>query len=369
MENKGIYLHIPFCSSKCAYCNFYSRVSNELEYNKYTNALCTELNRYKVRFSIRADTLYIGGGTPTVLGAERLSKIINTAKPMLTKSAEITVECNPTAITREDFVVLKKAGVNRLSIGVQSGIESELSVLNRKHTNKDVINTVNFAKSAGITNISVDIMLGIPNQTLSSLKKSLDFLISLNPTHISAYILKIEPNTPFGKAECLPNLPNEDSVAQMYLFTSDYFKKHNFEHYEISNFAKENYRSVHNMKYWQDKEYLGLGPSAYSFLNKKRFHFENSTEKFITSPKEIFDEPGGTKEEYVMLRLRLSDGLNFEQYKLKFNCDFPLSAIKRAEKLQSAGYLTVDNKKIALTEKGYLVSNSVILNILSNDFI
>lgn len=368
MSNRGIYLHIPFCASKCAYCNFYSKVSDDTQYDKLVTALCNQINRYKVRFSVGADSLYLGGGTPTVLGGERLSKLITTTKPLLKEDAEITVECNPADNLEETFKMLKDVGVNRLSIGVQSGVLEELKILNRRHTPDDVVRTIETARKIGIDNISLDLMLGIPKQTLESVQESLDFLLSQKPNHISAYILKIEPNTPFGKAEYLPDLPNEDLVSEMYLFCSSYLRQHGFEHYEISNFANPGCRSRHNMKYWEGKEYLGLGPSAYSYFDNRRFHFESDLEKFLKSPNEIFDEIGGTKEEYIMLRLRLSDGLNFEEYRKKFNCDFPEAAIKRAKKLQSIGLVEVTNKKIAPTIKGYLLSNSIILEILGNDF-
>lgn len=368
MEYKGLYLHIPFCASKCAYCNFYSKTATGSEYDNYVTALCNCISNYKVRFSDFADTLYIGGGTPSVLGTERLCKIIESAKPLLCENPEITVEFNPADDSKFTFIELKKAGVNRLSLGVQSAIEDELKILNRRHTNSDVVKTIASAKSAGITNISLDLMLGVPNQTIYSLQQSLDFLMSLHPTHISTYILKIEPDTPFGRAKSLPNLPNEDTVCEMYLFVCDYLKKNGFEHYEVSNFAKPKYRSKHNSKYWSGTEYLGLGPSAYSYLNGKRFHFESSIEKFIISPKEIFDENGGSKEEYIMLHLRTSDGILFEDFKKKFNTEFPITSISRAKSLEKYELLTVTDKKISLTDKGFLLSNSVILKILGEDF-
>ena len=367
MSKGGLYIHIPFCASRCNYCNFYSSVQNQKAYDEYTTALCDALLQNKVRFSVPFDTLYIGGGTPTVLGAENLEKIILSAKPYLTKNPEITVECNPADSLFKTFSTLCSVGVNRLSIGVQSANEKELKTLGRRHRNADVIRTVNDARSAGIDNISLDLMLGIPYQTLETLKESLDFLLGLNPTHISAYILKIEPDTPFGRAEKLPSLPDGDTVALMYEETAKILKENGFLHYEISNFAKPDFRSKHNIKYWQDADYWGVGPSAYSYIGGRRFYYENDIQKFIENPVEIFDENGGGRFEYVMLSLRTSDGVNLKEYETRFG-EFPKSAVKRAENLALHGIAEVTPEKISLTEKGFLVSNSAILKILGDDF-
>ena len=246
--------------SKCAYCDFYSYSADEHTFDRYTDTLCEHLKLAGKQLNRPADTLYIGGGTPSLLGGERIARLVTTAKETFgLNKAEITVECNPKEHLAEDFRLMASSGVNRLSLGVQSAVENELKALSRRHTNEDVIRSVKDAKKAGIHNVSLDLMLGIPHQTLQSLKQSLDFLLFLEPAHISAYMLKIEPNTRFGQVDASTlDLPNDDKTAEMYLYASDYLKQNGLEHYEISNFARPNYRSRHNTKYWLCQEYLGL---------------------------------------------------------------------------------------------------------------
>ncbi len=366
MNPIGLYLHVPFCFSKCAYCDFYSNRADEQSFDRYTDILCKHLRLASKQLDRPADTLYIGGGTPSLLGGTRIARLVATAKEYFgLNNAEITVECNPKEHLAEDFRLMAKAGVNRLSLGVQSAVENELHALSRRHSNQDVIRSVKDAKIAGIHNISLDLMLGIPHQTLKSLKQSLDFLLSLEPTHVSVYMLKIEPNTPFGQSDISSLcLPNEDETAEMYLFVSDYLKQNGFEHYEISNFAKLNYRSQHNTKYWLCQEYFGLGPAAYSYINGKRFSFDRDTEQYLTSAKIIHDGEGGDFEEYVMLHLRLSDGIDrYELEKLYGKSKADL-IFKKGENLKNSGLLQLTDNRLNLTVKGFLVSNAVIGKLL-----
>ncbi len=366
MNPLGLYLHVPFCFSKCAYCDFYSFKADELDFDRYTDTLCEHLKLAGEQLNRPADTLYIGGGTPSLLGGERITRLVTAAKENFgLNNAEITVECNPKEHLADDFRLMAKAGVNRLSLGVQSAVDSELKALSRRHRNPDVIRSVKDAKNAGIHNISLDLIIGIPHQTFESLKQSLRFLLSLEPTHISAYILKIESNTPFGRADVSTlDLPDEDRTAEMYLYVSDYLKQNGFEHYEISNFAKEGLRSHHNTKYWLCQEYLGLGPAAYSYLNGKRFSFSRDTEQYLTHPEITHDGEGGDFEEYVMLRLRLSDGIDrceLEQYYGKQKADF---LFKKAELLKNSGLINLTDNRLSLTVNGFLVSNAVIGKLL-----
>ena len=363
----GIYIHVPFCESKCAYCDFYSYKSNEITYSNYTAALCQHIFAAGVQLSVFADTLYFGGGTPSLHGGKRIAKIIKSSKQAFNiKDAEITVEVNPADNLFNDFKIMADAGVNRISVGVQSAIDSELKSLSRRHSVGDVIRTVNDAKNAGINNISVDLMIGIPHQTFDSLKTSLDFILGLDINHISCYMLKIEPNTLFGNINIDElNLPDNDTVADMYIYVSNYLKEHGFEHYEISNFALDGFRSKHNLKYWQDKEYLGFGPAAHSFLNNKRFYFERDTEKYIDHPEIIHDGFGGNSDEYIMLRLRLSDGINYKEYEDKFGKAFDKKIISKAKELEKYGLIEFNDNGFCLTLNGFLVSNTCISKLLS----
>lgn len=362
----GLYIHIPFCASKCAYCDFYSIAANEETYEDYKAVLCRHLKEAKARLSVFADTLYFGGGTPSLLGGKRIAEIVETAKHSFTlENAEITVETNPAEHLYEDFVLMAKAGVNRISIGMQSCIDKELKALSRRHTAEDVRRTVSDVKKAGITDISVDIMLGIPHQTAKTLKESLDFCLELGVTHISCYMLKIEPDTPFGKADISSlHLPDEDTVTDMYLFMSEYLESNGFEHYEISNFAKAGHRAVHNMKYWEQKEYLGFGPAAHSFLSGKRFYFDRDLKQYLCNATPIFDGNGGDREEYIMLKLRIKDGIDFNEYKAKFGTDFSEKAKTKAELYLRRGLVELTEHGFRLTRQGFLVSNTLISEII-----
>lgn len=362
----GLYLHVPFCNSKCAYCDFYSYRADVALYERYCNTLCRHIRIAGEHLNRNADTLYFGGGTPSLLGGERIAKLVGTAKESFGDSfTETTVECNPAEDLKTDFELMAKAGVNRISLGVQSGLDSELKALSRRHTAEDVVRTVTDIRSAGIHNISLDLMLGIPHQTKTSLKKSLDFLLSLEPTHISAYMLKIEPDTPFGKADISSlDLPDEDTVSDMYLFVSQYLSKNGFEHYEISNFAKQGYRSKHNTRYWLCDEYLGLGPSAYSYLNGKRFSFDRNCEQYLTCPEVISDGEGGDFNEYCMLRLRLSDGIDLNELSQKYGNEKVTKLLNKAKRFENSGLLKLCDRNIRLTVQGFLVSNAVIGELL-----
>lgn len=369
MTNKiGLYIHVPFCASKCAYCDFYSIAANEETYEAYKAVLLSQLTEAKARLSVFADTLYFGGGTPSLLGGKRIAEIVTVAKRTFgLHNTEITVEVNPAEQLYDDFVLMANSGVNRISVGMQSCLQNELEALSRRHTAQDVVRTVNDAKKAGITNISVDVMLGIPHQNVDTLKQSLDFCLNLGITHISCYMLKIEPDTAFGKADISTlDLPDEDTVADLYLFMSEYLQKQGFEHYEISNFAKKGFRAVHNLKYWEQKEYLGLGPAAHSFLNGKRFYFNRDLKSYLTSPTPIFDGEGGSREEYVMLKLRLCDGLDFGDYEAKFNIPFSQKAKDKVKALQKAGLVSLKSDGFVLTAQGFLVSNAIISEIIEN---
>ena len=330
--------------------------------------LLSHLAEAKARLSVFADTLYFGGGTPSLLGGKRIAEIVTVAKQNFgLDNAEITIEANPTEHLYEDFKLMANAGVNRLSIGMQSCLENELKALSRRHTAEDVVRTVEDAKKTGISNISVDVMLGIPHQTLDTLKQSLDFCLNLGITHISCYMLKIEPDTKFGHADINAlDLPDEDTVADMYLFMSDYLEENGFEHYEISNFAKKGFRAVHNLKYWEQKEYLGLGPAAHSFLNGKRFYFERDLQKYLSSPTPVFDSQGGSKDEYIMLKLRLKDGINFKEYENLFGQPFTEKATKIIERFQKFGLINTFDDGFSLTKQGFLVSNTIISEIIEN---
>ena len=281
MEPIGLYLHIPFCNGKCPYCDFYSLTADAAMMDMYSSRLCEEIAQWGAKLSRPADTLYFGGGTPSLLGAERIGKLVTAAKNAFTlKDAEITVEVNPTKAQELDFALLKAAGVNRLSIGLQSANNAELALLGRKHSSQHAAATIRRAQEAGFDNISLDLMLAVQRQTRQSLARSIAFCAEANIQHVSAYLLKIEEGTPyFSKKEQLL-LPGEEEQSELYLFACEELERAGFKQYEISNFSLPGRESHHNLKYWEDKEYLGLGPAAHSFIDNKRFYFTPSLPDF-----------------------------------------------------------------------------------------
>ena len=350
----GLYVHIPFCATKCAYCDFYSLKYNKETVEKYVEEMCRRLKNINNVF----DTVYFGGGTPSILGADNLIKILGNIH--YKDNAEITVEVNPRTFKKEFFNKLYEGGFNRVSVGLQSANETELEKLTRNHKAIDVANAVNLAKQAGFKNISLDLMLGIENQTISSLKNSIDFCLNLDITHLSCYMLKIEKNTPFANMNL--NLPSDDEVSNMYLFLCDYLENNGFEHYEISNFAKSCFESKHNLIYWKCENYLGLGPSAHSFVNGKRYYFPNDINYFLDKNEYIYSEDGGDLFDYIMLGLRLNSGIKFDYLNNNgFNLDNKFK--KKLELLEKNDLIKLDCNGFALTNKGFLVQNSIICEL------
>lgn len=367
----GVYIHIPFCKSKCPYCDFYSYPCNENEKTEYINALIDEITTFKrvgefIKEPFKADSLYIGGGTPSALSGEALYKIITAAKKrfFIDEAAEITVECNPGSDIEAIIPFLTEAGVNRISLGMQSIVDSERKALGRSANKERIASVISLLKEYGISNISLDIMLGIPNQTTDSLNETLEFAVKCRVPHISAYILKIEENTHFYKARDKYDFPDDDACCDFYLQCCDFFKNHGFEHYEISNFAKKGFESKHNTKYWILEDYLGLGPGAHSFINGKRFYFDSSTADFINEAPAVFDCFGGSPEEYIMLSLRLKNGLSLEKLDNLFGEEFSKKIIKKAPLFKEKGLVNFNGKEVSLTEQGMLLSNAIIAEFI-----
>ncbi len=361
MKNIGLYIHVPFCSGKCPYCDFYSVAATEEQMDRYTSYLADKLASYKGRY--HADTVYFGGGTPSLLGTERLCTLLDAARDAFFSDGEITIEVNPRSAMQLDFTKLSQHGLNRVSMGLQSANERELRLLGRRHTAQSAEEAFIKIKSEGIDNISLDLMLGIGGQTENSLARSIDFCASLGAKHISAYILKIEEGTPYFKKRDSLDLPDEDSVCSLYEYAVERLAKHGYEQYEISNFAKSGYESRHNLKYWHCEEYLGLGPAAHSFIDGKRFFYSRSLDDFYNDIS-IDDGEGGGIEEYISLALRLGEGLVFEKYEARFNDAVPAEYIENAVKLKKTGLVDVNDKGITITPKGFLVSNTLIADIL-----
>lgn len=359
----GLYLHIPFCVKKCDYCDFYS-VTDAARMDAYTDALLRSIREYGEKSAGRVtDTVYIGGGTPSYLGGARLGRILRAVRESfsLTKDAEITVECNPESTDTALLDELRLAGANRLSFGVQAAHDDELRRIGRIHNFAKAKSAVLLAREHGFSNISLDLMYGLPGQTQDMFLDSLAQCLALQPMHLSCYGLKLEPMTKMGREA--PVLPDDDAQADTYLALCRVLRQHGFEHYEISNFALPGFRSRHNSRYWDLSEYIGLGPGAHSLFDGRRFEFPRDIAGFIDGTAAVRNEeevPDFERQnEYLMLRLRTSDGVDLRDLEKRYNIDStPYEEAFRA--LAKPGLTEQSGTCWHLTETGFLVSNSII---------
>ena len=374
MKTLGIYLHIPFCKSKCHYCDFCSfpnQGQNEKEtYCQTLRALiaqrAAELTDYEV------DTVYFGGGTPTALPGELLCGLLETVKAhfRVSAKAEITAECNPATADAAYFAAMRKAGFNRLSIGAQSLQDGELVRLGRAHTAADFCATVQMARAAGFENISADLMYGIPGQTRESFAASVRGICALGVQHVSAYALKIERGTLFYKLRRRLALPDDDTVADMYEDCVAILAEQGIPRYEISNFARPGYESRHNLKYWECDEYLGLGVAAHSCLRGVRAAYEDWDAFMRGKPEELIYEtvtPEREQDEYVMLGLRLEKGIDKAAFSARFGKEFDAVYGKKLAPYVRDGFVFDNEQLCRFTTKGFLVSNTVLADVLDFD--
>lgn len=359
----GVYVHVPFCKRKCRYCDFYS-VADGFDETAYVNRISEEAESYKqLRFS--ADSLYFGGGTPSLLSVDAVESIINGVSRAfnLTPDAEITLEANPSSMDADKLAEYKRVGINRLSVGIQSGLDSELSVLGRLHDFECARQKIKAARRAGFENISVDMMLALPNQTEKELLSSLDRLLELKPNHISCYILKLENGTPLFDEK--PSLPDDEQTAALYLAVCSGLCEAGFEHYEISSFCKPGKRSRHNLKYWRGEEYIGLGPAAHSFLNGERYFNRRDLKGYLRGEniRGVSEKSVLPADEYLTLSLRLSDGISIERYRALGGKSDILKKLKFVPKNYYKTDFT-DEARLRLTDEGFLVSNEIIATLL-----
>lgn len=357
----GLYLHVPFCTGKCPYCDFYSQRGDEKTYDYYLAAMLKAIRSFPDE--LHADTIYFGGGTPVLLGADRLLALLYAAQHRFgAKQAEITIEANPCAVDEPFLLCLAQGGFTRISFGVQSMNDDTLRVLGRRHTAARAAEMILAANRAGFAHISADLMLAVPNQSIDEINYSIDRLSALPIDHLSAYLLKLEEGTFFAKRY---SEPDEDFAADCYLAMVKCCKLHGFSQYEISNFSKNKAaQGLHNLKYWQCEEYLGIGPAAHSFYDGKRFYFPRDLASFISADDPwkltVDDSTGGDDDERLMLGLRLAKGVRFAD----FSPDFSNRLNQKAQLLCNSGLLTLSDEGIALTTQGFLVSNSVISALL-----
>lgn len=367
MELTGIYIHVPFCKSKCPYCDFYSITACDGDLmDRYTAALCGSFRPFA---GVKADTLYFGGGTPSLLGGARIGRLIEECVKLFSLTdAEITLEANPSDDLANTLKAFAAAGGNRLSLGMQAAEDRELEALGRRHRMADLIRTAEDARRAGLSNLSLDLMLATPGQTRESVDKAAAVCRELGASHVSAYLLKIEPGTPFAAHP--PALPDEDGAADRYLYACETLERAGYVQYEISNFAVPGYESRHNLKYWNAEPYLGFGPAAHSFYGGKRWAYPRDLTGFLAGippePEEEGDIPAGGPEEYAMLRLRLTAGLTEAGFAARFGVPLPDLWRRRAAALPPA-LVCADGAGIRLTRQGLLLSTPLIARILEGE--
>ena len=375
MKPLGLYLHIPFCKSKCRYCDFCSYPARTEEtVAAYVDRLCKDLTeRGKHCGDYTVDTVYLGGGTPTLLTPAQLALIAETVAKSyrLADDCEFTAECNPTTGDKDLFREMRAAGYNRLSVGLQSAKEDELRTLGRLHTYEGFLRTWEQARDAGFANMSADVMFGIPHQTAESFRKTLELVMEAEPEHLSAYALTVEVGTPLERMIPSLPMPDEDAVSEMYLGMIDLLAEGGLEHYEISNFAKKGYRSRHNCKYWNVEEYLGFGPAAYSDLGGERFGNRRDLEGYLRGEDIIAERTRPSlrerENEYVMLRMRLSEGLDTRAFAKRFGHGAE-NFRERLAKYESGGFVRRTENGMAFTPRGFLVSNAILSEVVDFNF-
>ena len=366
----GFYFHVPFCQSKCPYCDFYSRPTSPAVMDAYVQAILSSLFSWVEKLQGREiSTVYFGGGTPNLLGADRLGTILQGVRERfsLSPGAEITLEANPTRVDQAFFEQVRSAGFNRLSMGLQSANPEELRFLGRTHSPRDVIRAVENARSAGFENISLDLMLGLPGGSKERLGESIAFAAGLAVEHISSYILKVEPGTPFAARHVA--VPDDDQTSDQYLFVVEELAKCGYAQYEISNFSRPDRESRHNLLYWRGKEYLGFGPAAHSFFRGRRFYYPRDLEEFLQGNAPVDDGPGGDFGEFAMLNLRLTRGLRREDCLARFGPQGEeefYHLLENAKKCPST-LLRREEDRLSFTPEGFLVSNALLVRLLGEE--
>ena len=370
----GIYIHIPFCASKCGYCDFYSLAGQERRMPDYEQALCAHIEESAGALAPYViDSVYFGGGTPSFFGAKRLCSVFNTLKrtARVRKNAEVTVEMNPDSVDLKSLRLLRREGVNRISLGAQSANDDILRLIGRRHSWRQVEHAAALIRQAGFDNLSLDLIYGLPSQTKSDWTDTLGRAMALQPEHLSCYGLKLEEGTPLYRYHDSPALPDDDEQADMYLYTVEELERCNYHQYEISNFSLPGKQSRHNLKYWRRQEYMGFGPGAHSFVGSVRYSFVRDLCAYldgVAGRRDILDEYIRIEgmecgSEYIMLGLRTTQGISAQEYCRAYRSSF--APIEEALKgFQRKGWAVRDGDRWRFTSSGFLLSNLLIGRLL-----
>lgn len=385
MEEKeiGLYIHIPFCKQKCYYCDFTSYANKEELVERYIKCLKKEILQYANENKIMSEhgleeryvikTIYIGGGTPSAIDEVYIINVLDTIKDnfKMRDNAEITIEVNPGTVNKDKLESYRECGINRLSIGLQAVQDDILKCIGRIHTYKDFENTYEYAREVGFDNINVDLMINLPNQTLDDVKESVKTILSLKPEHISVYSLILEPNTKMYELINSKTLTiaSDETERQMYWYVKDTLERHKYNQYEISNFTKSGFESKHNMDCWNQKEYIGVGASASSFMENKRYSNISELEKYIENIEkgtpnknlvlEEFLDEESKMDEFMMLGLRKIDGVDIKEFERIFQINPIMKYCKKLDKLNREGLIEIDENNIKLSNKGIDLANLV----------
>ncbi|HZW38953.1 MAG TPA: radical SAM family heme chaperone HemW [Ignavibacteriaceae bacterium] len=376
MKETALYIHIPFCEHKCIYCDFYSIISFE-NTEKYLDAMFKEIDFYSSLYAQKRiyTSIFFGGGTPSLMAPAYIEKIISKLKNSFTVSddVEVTLETNPGTVSYQKLIDFRKAGINRLSVGVQSFHEEDLIFLTRIHTNEEAIKCFYDAVDAGFNNINIDLIFNLPGQSKEKWIYNLNKAFGLPVTHISSYSLILERGTILNKMvlDGKVKIADEDFDAELYSITMQLMEKHNFKQYEVSNFAKDGYQCKHNLAYWTYKDYLSFGTSSHSFMENKRWWNFSSLKMYMDSVNKNSHAKSSlenlsiadNKREYTMLALR-STGLNLKEYQQKFNEDFFTKKKSLLNDLIKNEYAHFQDHQLILTQKGFPLADEIILKLI-----
>mgnify|MGYP001059894205 CR=1 FL=1 len=366
----GLYIHIPFCESKCAYCDFYS-LPHTTHADEYMEALMREYRARRHEITSRIETIYLGGGTPSMLGRHRLERLFAMLSDL--SPQEFTIEVNPEHIDRDFARFLSDSPINRVSMGIQSLCDNELAAISRRHTATRAIEAVEHLKNAGIVNLSLDLIFGLPEQTLRSWSYTLDRIIAMHPQHISAYSLMLEPGTRLYAmflAGKIKETPQELSEA-MYNHLCHRLDNESYQHYEISNFALEGYRSQHNSSYWNFTPYLGLGAGAHSFDGNIRRYNPADLKVYLSTPEHSFitehTAPHETFNEYLLVRLRTKEGIDLTDMEQRFGPTRKNLLLKSALPYIESGSMLLDNGSLSIAPHHWLISDSILVELFAGE--
>lgn len=369
MKTLGLYIHIPFCNSKCAYCDFVSAVRTDDEKARYFKRLkedIADFARGGAANEYTADSIYIGGGTPSCVDAGYIADTLGSLRAAFKVSddAEITIEANPESLTAEKAKTYTDAGVNRISMGLQAASDELLAAIGRRHTVADFVRAADIAQPL-FPKVSADMMLGLPGQTMRDCERTVKLIAGRGFTHVSAYALKVEEGTPLAASGYVPDA---DYSADLYAGVRELLQGFGFEGYEVSNFAIPGYECRHNMRYWQRGEYLGFGVSAHSFFNNERFAVTSDFNAYlagegVTERRYIPPDGEEAAEETIMLALRMRDGLDLKKFAADFGRDLLAERKDQAELLKEGGFMETDGDRLRLTEKGLYVMNDIIVRL------